>query len=901
MMATLGLDSSEYENGLDDAEKTANSKGGSIMGALGGLAKVTGVAIGAAATGVSVLTKASVDAYAEQQQLVGGVQKLYGNMGQSVEEYAESMGKSVDEVRDEWQNLEDAQNLVLENANKAFATAGMSANQYMDIATSFSASLINSLEGDTLKAAEQTDVAMRAISDNFNTFGGDIGMIQGAFQGFAKQNYTMLDNLKLGYGGTKQEMERLIADANEYAASIGEASDLSIDSFSDIVTAIDLIQQKQNIAGTTSREAASTISGSIGSIKAAWENLVAGLSSPDADLGVLISNVVDSASTAFENLIPTIEQALSGVSDLIGKIAPILAEKLPEILDQLLPSVLSAAVSLVDAVVAALPDILKVLVDQIPVILSELSGSFVSIVGVLSQGLIDLVVDVVNDLAEMLPTLISVIVDAVLTIADVLTDPANLNNLIDAGVALLDALVQGVMDAIPRLLEAVPRIVISLVNAVPGIVDKLMSAIQRNLSKIVQGAVDLVKGLVQALPSIITALLDALPLVLMSIVDTLVELLPVLVDGVVQLVVALADALPDIIMAIVDALPTLIQVIINALEELIPAIVEGLVVLTIAIAEHLPEIIQALVNALPLVVSAIVDGLRPLVTNVLALFGELFSSIGGLISSWWTQKKTEIANGWNTFITSVKEWFAQLPYNLGYALADMFLKLVEWLSDALNWVTNDVPELIESFVKWFLDLPERIGEFFAQILTDFVTWAGDFLKSVLEEIPKITDSIADFFKDLVDKAWTWGVDLIQNFIDGIRNMASQAWDAVEDFAQGIADRLGFSEPKTGPLSNFHTYAPDMVDLFISGVKSNEKRLHDQIEDSFDFSGYINDFETNGSVNTSVNLGGAGNLITPTVGRDVTVILELDKTKFAKTVFRLNEDETQRLGVALANV
>ena len=191
LKAKLSIDSGEYETGLNDAEKKAKGLGKGIKGAL-----VAGVAaIGAAASAVGVLVKKSVDGYAEYEQMVGGVKKLYGNMGQSLEEYAASTGRSVNDVASEYKKLEKAQNLVLDNAKNAYRTTGMSANEYMSTATSFSASLINSLGGDTVKAAKQTDVAMRAIADNFNTFGGDIGNIQNAFQGFAKQNYTMLTRL----------------------------------------------------------------------------------------------------------------------------------------------------------------------------------------------------------------------------------------------------------------------------------------------------------------------------------------------------------------------------------------------------------------------------------------------------------------------------------------------------------------------------------------------------------------------------------------------------------------------------------------------------------------------------------------------------------------------------------
>ena len=194
LKATLSLDSSEYEGGLDNAETKAIGAGKGMSTAMkAGIASVA-----AAVVAVGAVVKKSVEAYAEYEQMVGGVKKLYGNMGMSLEDYADSVGKSVSEVEGEYNRLETSQNMVLDNARKAYKTTGMSMNEYMSTATSFSAALINSLGGDTVAAAKQTDVAMRAIADNFNTFGGDIGLIQQAFQGFAKQNYTMLDNLKLG-------------------------------------------------------------------------------------------------------------------------------------------------------------------------------------------------------------------------------------------------------------------------------------------------------------------------------------------------------------------------------------------------------------------------------------------------------------------------------------------------------------------------------------------------------------------------------------------------------------------------------------------------------------------------------------------------------------------------------
>ena len=297
LVAKISLDSSSYEQGLSRAKSSAASFGNIfkaniasdlVMKGFNGL--VSGAK--AAGSGLKSLVESATSSFGNYQQMVGGVQKLYGNMGMSLDDYAKSVGKSSSSVKGEWEALGKAQNTVLKNAKNAYRTAGMSANSYMETATQFSASLIKSLGGDTQKAADQTDKAMVAIYDNLNTFGGNSEDVISADKGFSKQNYTMLDNLKLGYGGTKTEMEKLISDANDYAKSIGQAGDLSINSFSDVVEAIDLIQQKQHIAGTTAREASTTLEGSMGQMQAAWENLKTSIGS-GKDLGQNVSNLVD--------------------------------------------------------------------------------------------------------------------------------------------------------------------------------------------------------------------------------------------------------------------------------------------------------------------------------------------------------------------------------------------------------------------------------------------------------------------------------------------------------------------------------------------------------------------------------------------------------------------------------
>lgn len=350
LVAKITLDSSEYEKGIKGASEGA--EGLSSKWALAGKGlKALGVAsvaaVGASAAAVGALTKQAVQAYANYEQLAGGVKKLYGDAADELMSYAE----------------------------QGYKTSGMSANKYMELATSFSASLINSLGGDQSAAAKQTDVAMRAISDNFNTFGGDIQNVQNAFTGFAKGQFNMLDNLRLGYGGTRGEMERLIADANEYAEANGMAADLSIDSFSDIVTAIDLIQQKQHIAGTTAKEAATTIEGSLNMTKAAWENLVTGFADPDADIGQLMDNLVtaivgeNEGEGLLNNITPAIERAMEGIGELVEKAAPVISEHLPKMIETLLPPLITAVTQLVVGLITALPTIIGILVEQLPTIL----------------------------------------------------------------------------------------------------------------------------------------------------------------------------------------------------------------------------------------------------------------------------------------------------------------------------------------------------------------------------------------------------------------------------------------------------------------------------------------------------------------------------------------------------
>ena len=389
---------------MKDATNTA-SKMSSVMKGIGSSAIKVGkglaVAGAAAATAVTALVSKSVGAFADYEQLTGGVETLFGAGGRSVEEYAQSVGKSVSDIQGKYDSLMSAQNVVLENANKAYMTAGMSANEYMDTVTGFSASLISSLGGDTNKAADYANSALVDMSDNANKMGTDMESIKNAYQGFAKQNYTMLDNLKLGYGGTQEEMKRLLSDAEKLT---GQRYDIS--SFADITQAIHAIQTQMDITGTTAKEASTTISGSWGSLKAAFQNVLVGLTTGGEMFDQSLDALVDSAKTFGQNVIPAITGALSGVGSLIESLAPVIVAELPSMVSDILPHLVSATKSLVTGLISQLPALGKAVLDAIPSIfdgmtdvigessVGKLKGSF--------EGLKNTITDTFSNIGPML-------------------------------------------------------------------------------------------------------------------------------------------------------------------------------------------------------------------------------------------------------------------------------------------------------------------------------------------------------------------------------------------------------------------------------------------------------------------------------------------------------------------
>lgn len=437
--------------------------------------KALSVGIGSAATGLSVLTKNSVDAFASYEQLTGGVETLFKTSGEQVMQYA----------------------------NNAYQTAGLSANAYMDTVTSFSASLISSLNGDTAAAAEKANGAITDMSDNANKMGTDMESIQNAYQGFAKQNYTMLDNLKLGYGGTKEEMERLLADAEKIS---GVHYDIS--SFADITDAIHIIQTEMDITGTTAKEAATTVEGSINMTKAAWENLVTGLGDKNADLDGLIDNFVASTETMLTNLLPVAEKSISGIGDLVVSLSPIIAEKLPGLVSDVLPDLLTAASSLIQGLITGIVNALPALIPVAVQVLMELVDCIIENLPLIVEAATQIIIALVLGIAEALPELVPKIVEVVLTIVETLIN--NIDLLVDAAIQLMMGLAEGLIEALPILIEKAPLLIVKLQRAVIDNAGLLAYAAGQLIVTLAVGLIKCIPTLVQSVPTIVTALFNAL-------------------------------------------------------------------------------------------------------------------------------------------------------------------------------------------------------------------------------------------------------------------------------------------------------------------------------------------------------------------------------------------------------
>lgn len=726
LQAKIGLNKDDYEKGIKSAGESLKSLAGGVASGIKNIAKITAAGIGAAATGIGAITKQAVESYANYEQLVGGVETLFGTGGRSLEEYAESMGKSVDEVQDKYNALMQSQEAVMAHANEAYKTAGLSANDYMETVTSFSASLLQSLGGDTVKAAEYADRAIIDMSDNANKMGTSMEAIQNAYSGFAKANYTMLDNLKLGYGGTGEEMKRLIADAagmtkemNDLGVSV-DATDMS---FGNIVNAISVMQKHLDIAGTTQKEAASTISGSLSMMQGAWQNLITGVADDTQNFDSLIVNFVDSIDIVAGNILPRIEVALTGVGKLVERVVPQLLDRIPKMLGNLLPNLTKSAVNLLSALGKALVKNTGTLLKSVRSMLASI-GASISNDSSFGAGFIE----VVESLAKYVPDILEFFNIIAFKIIKSMADGMG-----NSGSDIINALLDGIAEAADNVTE---------------LVRVLGNAIKTALAKI-----DLSESAGEMINSIVGA------------IATGGEQLMVIA---LQIVNILADTISENSDTIFANVSYLMQEFMQIIAEYLPDIMDaGFKVLTAigeGILENAPELIDTAIF--------VVEFLGDYLTQNAPLMASKLADLVGKIAVMLTEPETigKMVDVAIVLINTLADsLIATLPVFLEYAP-----QIIENLSTALQENTPKLLDAAWSIIKELtnailVNLPEII-ESGKSIIDSIGTGMMSVLMSIGDIYKKMMDTAKEKRKEGEQELIRVGSEIVENIIEGIEKL-----------------------------------------------------------------------------------------------------------------------------------
>lgn len=728
---------------------------------------VTAVGVGIAAVSAKLVDfgKQAFQSYSDYEQLSGGVAKLYGNMGMSLDEYAKQAGKSAESVRADWERNEAAQKAVMSNAQDAWKNCGMSANAYMEQATSFSAALINSLGGDTKKAADMTDVAMRAMSDNINTFGSSATDVQNAFNGFAKQNYTMLDNLKLGYGGTKEEMERLIKDANEWGAANGEASNLSIDSFADVIQAIQQIQEKQHIAGTTAREAASTIEGSVSAMKAAWTNWLAELGKSDADMDAVTQNLVTSVIAAAKNVIPR-----------VGVIIKSFVHAIPGMFNTLVSTLPAPFQNAVNAVRGVFSDFGGVIAPVAAALAALGAGGFGGLLAniPLVGGMLKPLTGLLGGLASPIGIIIAMIGALIATSPQLRSEFGTmLTGVLDSlkqAFQTLQPSIKTLMDALNQLVQAVMPVITNVIGQIIPLLTPIISALVGVLVPVIQGVITVVTAVVQALTPVISQI-SGLVTGMVDAITPLIQGLAPLVEGVGQIVSGVIQALMPVIQALVPLVSGIISAIVGF------------------IGTTLLPTVQAM---LPFI-QGVISGIASVVSGIVNVIQGVINLVTGLIHGNWQQAW----NGFSQIVHGVVQGVLGFLGGIGSAIMGCF-------AGAGAWLWNAGASIINGLLN---GLKAAFGR-----VKSFVSGIGDWI--VRHKGPLSYDKVMLKPAGLAimqgfDKSLRNGWRGVQKTIDGMNARLSGGFDLAFDTA-------GMSMPDAGDSFGANV-AKDVSDGIRSGL------------------------------------------------------------------------------------
>lgn len=569
-------------------------------------AKIGVVAATVVATGLTAMTKSAVEQYADYEQLVGGVETLF----------------------------KDSSDKVVEYANNAYKTAGLSANEYMDTVTSFSASLLQGLGGDTEKAAETANLAITDMSDNANKMGTDMASIQNAYQGFAKQNYTMLDNLKLGYGGTASEMARLINDSGVLGDTMTVTADnVNSVSFDKMIEAIHVVQTDMGITGTTAKEAATTIQGSIGMMKSAWTNLLTGMADPSQDMGVLINNLVDSVMAVADNLVPriadTLPRIVTGISSLAQKLAPYI----PPLIEQILPSLIQGATSLLSELVNNLPGILETLLPGIG--------------GELGQTLTSALQSIFGTLQAILPTILSLVN------------------------TLLPPLLQIVQIILPPLTNLINMLLPPIVQIVSQILPILISILQPVL-ELLQPILDLLNPIINLILMIFDPLMELINMIL----PPLVEVISLISEEILGVLKPILEWFCEMLEITLEAAIIAIMAVINNCRESFSMAWKG---------------IKKAWNAAPAFFKGIWNGIKSAFAAVGKFFKDIFTTAWNGIKSVWSAVTGFFSGIWNGIkgiFSAVGTWFSGIFGKAWAGIKNAFSPMVKFFSDTWQKIKN---------------------------------------------------------------------------------------------------------------------------------------------------------------------------------------------------------------------
>ena len=685
---------------------------GGLQSGMGKVASVAQQALGVftgqmmtrAVDALANLGKSALDSVGQLEQNVGGVETLFG----------------------------DAADAVIASADRAYQTAGMSANDYMSTVTSFSASLLQSLGGNTEEAAKVADMAIIDMADNANKMGTSMDMIQNAYQGFAKQNYTMLDNLKLGYGGTKTEMERLLADAEKLTGVKYDINNLN-----DVYQAIHAVQEEMGITGTTAKEAASTLEGSMASAKAAWDNFMNG--SGDAD------QLADAFATAADNIVKNLAEIIPRFAETLPALGGAIIAQIPGLVAAIVPAVLSAGQSVLKQLQDAVLDFdFAGTADKVvQMITGFIEGDGL---GSLLDTLATIFTGIVNGISSMLPSLLPALIELISYVVTSLLD--QLPAILDCALELILGLAQGILAALPVLIEALPEVISS-------IVEFLISAVPQ----IIDAGIELLMALVDALPVIIDALVDALPQIIRATVTALIAAAPQIAKAGIKLLGALIEAVPVIVVELAEAAPDIVAAIIDVLAEL-----PGL------IGEVFAEIVTDLV-----------EWGQQMLSNASTAMSNMLSQVNSIIQELPGKIWTHLVNAVNKVIA----WGQQMVSNASTAASNMLSKVSSTLQQLPGKVWDYLSQAAQKVVTWGTQLALKGAAAATQLFNSIVNG----LSSLPSKMAEIGSNIVSGIWNGISSGWNWLTNKVSNLASSLLDAAKDAL-GIHSPSKEFADEVG---------------------------------------------------------------------------------------------------------------